>query len=52
MRKDEVLEELLETLAAMGVEPLGTLDRVPSLVEYREWAPSVDADTELLEIIT
>ncbi|MDO8729407.1 MAG: AAA domain-containing protein [bacterium] len=43
MRKDEVLEELFRRLASMGIEPLGTLEMIPSLVEYREWKPvSVD----------
>ena len=37
MRKDEVLRELFERLAHMGIEPLGALARTPSLVEYREW---------------
>lgn len=39
LRKDEVLNELLDRLAAMGIEPLGALERVPSLVEYRPWTP-------------
>lgn len=39
LRKDEVLNELLDRLKAMGIEPLGALERVPSLVEYRPWAP-------------
>ena len=37
MRKDEVLKELLDRLTAMGIEPLGALERAPSLVEYRPW---------------
>lgn len=41
MRKDEVLKDLLDRLTAMGIEPVGALERAPSLVEYREW--SVDA---------
>lgn len=40
MRRDEVLEELLIRLGAMGIEPLGTLDQIPSLVEQRTWVPS------------
>ena len=39
MRKDEVLKELLDRLTAMGIEPLGALERAPSLVEYRPWTP-------------
>jgi hypothetical protein len=30
-----VLAELLERLAAMGIEPIGALDKVPDLVEKR-----------------
>jgi very-short-patch-repair endonuclease len=37
MRKDEVLQQLLDRLTAMGIEPLGVLERIPSLVEYRPW---------------
>lgn len=37
LRKDEVLKELLDRLTAMGIEPLGALERAPSLVEYRPW---------------
>ncbi len=37
LRKDEVLEELLDRLTVMGIEPLGALERVPSLVELRTW---------------
>jgi very-short-patch-repair endonuclease len=35
LRGEEVLAELLERLAAMGIEPIGALDRVPDLVEKR-----------------
>ena len=39
-----VFGELVERLAAMGIDPLGALDRAPSLVEKRVWklAPSED----------
>ncbi|MHB1672371.1 MAG: AAA domain-containing protein, partial [Acidiferrobacter sp.] len=37
MRKDEVLQELLGHLTRMGIEPLGSLEQIPSLVEYRTW---------------
>lgn len=37
LRKDEVLEELLGRLTAMGIEPLGAVDRIPLLVEKRVW---------------
>lgn len=37
LHKQEVFDELLGRLRAMGIEPLGALERIPSLVEYREW---------------
>ena len=37
LQRATILAELLERLAAMGIEPLGALARTPSLVEYREW---------------
>lgn len=37
LRKDEVLFELLERLRSMGIDPLGALDSVSSLVEKRTW---------------
>jgi very-short-patch-repair endonuclease len=40
LRKDEVLEELLDRLSAMGIEPLGALEKIPSLVESRVWHPA------------
>jgi len=45
LRKDEVLNELLSRLTAMGIEPLGALERVPSLVEYRPWTPKATAES-------
>ncbi len=43
LRRAEVLEDLLGRLAAMGIEPLGTLERIPSLVECRTWVPGRSA---------
>lgn len=40
LHKDDVLAELLERLAAMGIEPLGAIEKVPSLVEKRTWQPA------------
>ncbi|WP_284620513.1 AAA domain-containing protein [Aquabacterium humicola] len=37
MRKEEVLRDLLDRLTAMGIEPLGAVERIPSLVEHRQW---------------
>ena len=38
LRKEDVFCELLDRLTSMGIEPLGALDRAPSLVEKRTWA--------------
>jgi very-short-patch-repair endonuclease len=35
LRKDEVLGELVARLGTMGIEPLGAMDRAPSLVDKR-----------------
>lgn len=40
LRRDEVLQELLDRLSAMGIEPLGTLEKIPSLMESRVWSPA------------
>lgn len=45
LRKDEVLNELLDRLKAMGIEPLGALERMPSLVEYRPWTPKAAGES-------
>jgi very-short-patch-repair endonuclease len=37
LRKEEILNELLERISGMGIEPLGMIERVPSLVEKRIW---------------
>ncbi|HTB35430.1 MAG TPA: hypothetical protein VK777_00020, partial [Reyranella sp.] len=39
LRKEEAFGELMERLTAMGIEPIGSMDRVPSLVEKRTWHP-------------
>ncbi|MFZ5557227.1 MAG: AAA domain-containing protein [Pseudomonadota bacterium] len=41
LRKDEVLGELLDRLRSMGIAPVGAIERVPNLVEKREWAPPI-----------
>ncbi|RYF53972.1 MAG: DUF559 domain-containing protein, partial [Comamonadaceae bacterium] len=46
LRKDDVLEELVQRLTAMGIDPLGAIDRIPSLVEYRAWSPAKPEDDE------
>lgn len=40
LRRDAVVSDLLATLTAMGIEPLGAVERLPSLVEYRTWPPA------------
>ena len=40
LRRDEVLQELLDRLSAMGIEPLGALEKIPSLMESRVWSPA------------
>ncbi|MGH8777584.1 AAA domain-containing protein [Paraburkholderia sp.] len=37
MRRDEVFNDLVARMYALGIEPLGAIERVPALVEYREW---------------
>jgi very-short-patch-repair endonuclease len=46
LRKEEVFAELLERLGALGIEPIGALERAPSLVEKRVWQPVPAADEE------
>lgn len=54
LHREDVLAELLERLTAMGIEPIGATDRVPSLVERREWAPPAsdnDSPDEVAETL-
>jgi very-short-patch-repair endonuclease len=44
LRKDEVLNELLQRLHAMGIDPLGALERTSIVVERRSWRPTIEAD--------
>jgi hypothetical protein len=39
LRKDEVLLELRQRLEAMGIDPIGSMERTSSLVEKRVWRP-------------
>lgn len=39
LRKDDVLMELRARLHVMGIEPLGALERMPLVVESRNWPP-------------
>jgi hypothetical protein len=47
LRKDEVLFELLQRLHAMGIDPLGSADRSPALVEKRIWRPPQEAPIQI-----
>lgn len=52
LRKDDVIAELLDRLAAMGIEPVGAADKAPALVERREIrreSKELDAATEALD---
>lgn len=40
MHKDEIFEELLQRLAELGIEPTNALDKLPAVVELREWSSS------------
>lgn len=45
LHKDEIFKELTSRLSIMGIEPLGALNSIPSLVEKRTWSrptPPVD----------
>jgi very-short-patch-repair endonuclease len=50
LRKDEVLAELLDRLEVMGIEPLGAIERVPSLVEKRIWEKKSEEGDEEDEV--
>jgi len=54
LQRETVLAELLGQLDSMGIAPLGALERIPSLVEYREWGREAqemggDAASDMLE---
>lgn len=44
LRKDDVLTELRARLHAMGIDPLGVLERTSLIVESRNWSPIAVAD--------
>jgi len=46
LRKNEVLTDLLERLGTLGIEPIGAIDRAPSLVEKRIWQPPAAVEEE------
>lgn len=44
LQREQVLAELLERLAAMGIEPVGALEKAPLLVERRIYESEEDLD--------
>lgn len=46
LRKDDILQELLAHLTAMGIEPMGAIEHAPSLVEKRTWKPTPMEDDD------
>ena len=52
LRKDEVLQELITYLSDLNIEPLGTIEYVPSLVEKRIWKiPSTEINEQTINEI-
>lgn len=54
LHRDDVWAELQERLNAMGIEPLGATDHVPSVVEKRLWTlppPDDDSRDEVEEVL-
>jgi very-short-patch-repair endonuclease len=45
LRKDEVMEELVQHLYRMGIEPMGAIDKASRLVEKRVWKQAGSAET-------
>jgi very-short-patch-repair endonuclease len=46
LRREEVLVELVERLTAMGIAPVGAIDKAPGLVEKRTWRPLIADENE------
>lgn len=44
MHKDEIFDELLLRLAELGIEP--TNEKLPAVVEQREWSSAVSAELD------
>ncbi len=42
LNKDAVVQELLQTLYAMGIEPIGAMEKSPLYAEKRTWARKVE----------
>ena len=50
LNKEEIFLELVSRLAAMGIEPLGALESIPSLVEKRTWTKPISVEEDSLEV--
>ena len=46
IRRQDTLDDLLAKLQALDIEPLGAIERIPALVEYREWRRPESGATE------
>lgn len=51
LNKEEIFLELVTRLGAMGIEPLGALNSIPSLVEKRIWTKSADLENGQVNLI-
>jgi len=51
LNKEEIFLELVSRLAAMGIEPLGALESIPSLVEKRIWTKPSDPENGQVNLI-
>jgi hypothetical protein len=47
IRRQDTLDDLLAKLHALDIEPLGAIDRIPALVEYREWRRPVPSAVDM-----
>lgn len=47
IRRQYTLDDLLAKLHALDIEPLGAIDRIPALVEYREWRRPVPSAVDM-----
>ena len=50
LRKEEVLNELIEYLTSLGIEPIGALDRIPSYVEKRNFKPVSEIESDSVQV--
>jgi hypothetical protein len=46
MHKEEIFGELLQRLAELGIEPTNALEKLPAVVELREWSSAVSTSMD------